>query len=310
MSEVVQMRAVHFDRHGGAEVLEVRDVERPVPGPGEVLVRVKAAAINPGEIAIREGRLEELWPTTFPSGEGSDLAGLVVAVGDGAGWAVGDGVLGWTDARASHADFVVVPAGQLVAKPEAVPWEVAGSLFVAPLAAFAVVDAAAPRPGETIVVSGAAGGVGSVAVQLARLRGATVIGLAGPDNHAWLRSRDIVPVAYGDGQLERIQEAAGGPVHAFADTFGSGYADLAIALGVPPERISTIIDYEAVERLGIRGTGTSQVAGPERVAEIAELVADGRIEIPIARTYPLEQIRDAYEELGRRHTHGKIVLIP
>lgn len=190
------------------------------------------------------------------------------------------------------------------------PWEVAGSLFVAPLAACAVVDAAAPQAGETIVVSGAAGGVGSVAVQLARLRGATVIGLAGPANHAWLRSRGIVPVAYGDGQLKRIQAAAGGPVHAFADTFGGGYADLAIALGVPPGRISTIIDYEAVERLGIRGTGTSQVAGPERVAEIAGLVADGRVEIPIARTYPLEQVRDAYEELGRRHTHGKIVLIP
>ncbi len=283
----------------------------PSPRPGRVLVAVKAAGLNPGEISIREGRLQQRWPATFPSGEGSDLAGVVQAVGDGvSAFAVGDEVLGWSEERASHAELVAVPADQLTAKPPAVPWEVAGSLFVVGMAGYASVDAVAPQAGETVVVSAAAGGVGSVAVQLARRTGATVIGLAGEHNHDWLRRHDIVPVRYGDGQADRIREAAGGTVDAFIDTFGGGYVDLAIELGVAPQRINTIIDYEAVERLGVHGQGTHAIASAARLAELAGLVADGSLEIPIARTYPLAQVRDAYRELGERHTHGKIVLLP
>jgi NADPH:quinone reductase-like Zn-dependent oxidoreductase len=303
------VKAVRFDRYGGPEVLEVRDVEDPKPGPGEVLVQVRAAAINPGEIAIREGLMHARWPATFPSGEGSDLAGVVVRAGAG-GFAPGDAVCGWTDRRASHAELVVVSPEQLTAKPQELSWEVAGSLYVAPLAAYASVKAVAPAAGEVVVVSAAAGGVGSVAVQLARLRGATVIGLAGAHNHDWLRSRGIVPVAYGDGQAQRIREAAGGPIAAFIDTFGGGYADLAVELGVPVARINTIADFAAVERLGISAEGTATVASNEVVREIAELAADGSVEIPIARTYPLAEVRAAYEDLARRRTRGKIVLLP
>ena len=217
------MRAVRFDEYGGVDVLEVREVEDPVAGPGEVLVAVRAAGINPGEIAIREGRLHERFPATFPSGEGTDLAGVVQALGDGvSAFAVGDEVLGWTEQRASHAELVVVPDDQLTAKPASVPWEVAGSLFVVGFAAYASVHAVAPQAGETVVVSAAAGGVGSVAVQLARRTGARVIGLAGEHNHDWLRRHDIVPVTYGDGQADRIREASGGTVDAFIDTFGGG----------------------------------------------------------------------------------------
>ena len=248
------MRAVRFDEYGGVDVLEVRDVEDPVAGPGQVLVAVIAAGINPGEIAIREGWLHERWPATFPSGEGTDLAGVVRAVGEGvSAFAIGDQVLGWTEERASHAELVAVPADQLTAKPDSVPWEVAGSLFVAGMAAYASVQAVAPQPGETVVVSAAAGGVGSVAVQLARRTGATVIGLAGERNHDWLRDHEILPVTYGEGQSERIRAAAHGSVDAFIDTFGGGYVDLAIGLGVSPQRINTIIDYEAVGRLGVHG---------------------------------------------------------
>jgi NADPH:quinone reductase-like Zn-dependent oxidoreductase len=304
------MRAVRFDRYGGDEVLEVRDVPTPSAGPGRVLVRVRAAAINPGEIAIREGALHDRWPATFPSGEGTDLAGVVEEVGDGVtGLSPGDEVVGWTEERASHAEFVAVPAEQLTAKPPELSWETAGTLFVAPMAGYALVQAAAPQAGETIVVSGAAGGVGSVAVQLAARTGATAIGLAGEHNHGWLRSRGIVPVRYGDGQAERIREAAPGGVDALADAFGGGYADLGIELGVAPERISTVIDYEAVERLGIVGTGSHQIGTAGILAEIAGLVADGSLEIPIARVYPLEEVRDAFRELGERHTRGKIVLV-
>jgi NADPH:quinone reductase-like Zn-dependent oxidoreductase len=305
------MRAVRFDRYGGVDVLEVREVEDPVPEAGEVLVAVKAAGINPGEIAIREGYLDERWPATFPSGQGTDFAGVVRAVGEGvSAFAVGEEVLGWTEQRASQAELVVVPADQLTAKPPSLSWEVAGSLFVAGLAAYASVQAVAPQPGETVVVSAAAGGVGSVAVQLARRTGATVIGLASERNHAWLRQHDIVPVTYGDGQAERIREAAGGKIDAFIDTFGGGYVEEAIELGVAPQRINTIADFDAVQRLGVHGEGTHAIATAALLAELAEMAADGSLDIPIARTYPLDRVRDAFRELAERHSHGKIVLLP
>lgn len=305
------MKAVRFDRYGGPDVLAVREVKDPVPGAGEVLVQVKACAINPGEIGIREGLFAERSPASFPSGEGSDLAGLVQALGDGVGeFSVGDPVFGWTDSRASHAELVVAPASQLAVKPQGISWEVAGSLYVAPMAAYACVRAVAPKPGESVVVSGAAGGVGGVAVQLARRTGATVIGLASVHNHDWLRSRDVVPVAYGEGQADRVREAVGGTPDAFIDTFGVGYVDLAIELGVPVERINTIKEFSAVERVGVKAQGTASVASAEVLREIAALVADGSVEIPIARTYPLGDVREAYDDLALRKTRGKIVLIP
>jgi NADPH:quinone reductase-like Zn-dependent oxidoreductase len=293
------------------DVLEVRQADDPVPGPGEVLVAVKAAGINPGEIAIREGRMHERWPATFPSGEGSDFAGVVKSVGEGVGdFSEGDEVLGWTDQRASHAELVIAPASQVTPKPPNVPWEVAGSLFVAGMAAYNSVDAVAPKPSETVVVSAAAGGVGSITVQLARLSGVAVVGLASEPNHDWLREHEVAPVVYGEGQDERIREAARGTVHAFIDTFGGGYVDLAVELGVPIDRINTIADFEAVGRLGVKAQGTSSNATSQRLGRLAELVADGRLEVPIAGTYFLDQVREAYSVLAERHTHGKIALLP
>jgi NADPH:quinone reductase-like Zn-dependent oxidoreductase len=305
------MKAVRFDEYGGVDVLQLREVEDPVAGPDQTLVAVKAAGINPGEIAIREGRLRDRFPATFASGEGTDLAGVVQAIGPGvSAFAVGDEVVGWTEERASHAELVVVPADQLTAKPPTVSWEVAGSLFVVGLAAYASVQAVAPQAGETVVVSAAAGGVGSVAVQLARRTGARVIGLAGEQNHDWLRRHDIVPVTYGDGQAERIRDASGGKIDAFIDTFGGGYVDLAIGLRIAPQRINTIADFEAIQRVGVHGQGTHAIATAALLAEIVGLVAEGSLEIPIARTFPLEQVREAFRELEKRHSHGKIVLLP
>jgi len=287
-------------------------VEDPAPAAGRAIVRVRATGLNAGEIAIREGYLHAIYPATFPSGEGTDLAGEVVAVADdGDPFAAGDAVLGWTDERAAHAELVSVPLEQLTAKPDALGWEHAGALFVASTAALASVRAVAPQAGETVVVSGAAGGVGSLAVQLARRTGAFVVGLAGEANHDWLLDRGIAPVTYGEGQAERILEASGGRVDAFADTFGGGYVDLAIELGVAPERVNTIIDFEAAGRHeGVRTSGTYDVASAETLADVAALVAAGDLEVEIARTYPLERVRDAYAELGQRHTRGKIVLVP
>jgi NADPH:quinone reductase-like Zn-dependent oxidoreductase len=288
------------------------DVDRPAPGSGQVLVRVKAAGINPGEATIRKGLLHERWPATFPSGEGSDLAGVVEEVGpDVDTFSPGDEVLGWTDQRASHAEFVVVPADQLTRKPPDVPWEVAGALFVVGTTAYAAVRSVGAGSGDTVVVSGAAGGVGSLTVQLARLAGATVIGLAGESNHQWLLEHGTIPVAYGDGVAGRIREVTDNHVDAFIDTFGGGYVALAIEeLGVAPERIDTIIDWAAAERYGVKTEGTAAAATTEVLAELARLIDRGELEVPIARVFQLAQVRDAYRELERRHTRGKIVLVP
>jgi NADPH:quinone reductase-like Zn-dependent oxidoreductase len=304
-------QAVRFDEYGGLDVLQVVEVPRPVPGDGQVLVEVKAAAINPGETGIRTGAFAQRWPATFPSGQGSDLAGVVAAVGGGVtGVRAGDEVIGFTDNRASHAQFVVVEQGDLTPRPAGVPWEVAGSLYVAGTTAYAAVRAVSPAPGETVVVSAAAGGVGSIAVQLAKAAGATVIGLAGPANHDWLTGQGVIAVAHGDGMADRIRAAADGRVDAFIDAFGGGYVELALELGVRTERINTVADFAAVEKYGVKADGNAAAGTAEVIAELAALVAKDALEIPIATVYPLAEVRDAYRELERRHTRGKIVLRP
>jgi NADPH:quinone reductase-like Zn-dependent oxidoreductase len=304
------VKAVRFDEYGDIDVLNVVDVPTPVPGPGQVLVQVKAAGINPGEAKIREGLLASRWPATFPSGQGSDLAGVVAATGSGVtGFATGDEVIGYTDNRASQAEYVVVEEQDLTAKPAGVPWEVAGALNVVGATAYAAVRAVALTKGDTVVVSGAAGGVGSLAVQLARRAGANVIGLASPANHGWLAEHGVIPVAYGDGVADRIRQAAG-TVDAFIDTFGDGYVKLAVELGVRPDRINTIRDWQAAAEIGARTYGEGSAACAVVLGELARLAARGELEVQIARTYPLEQVRDAFRELERRHTHGKIVLRP
>jgi NADPH:quinone reductase-like Zn-dependent oxidoreductase len=304
-------KAVRYNEFGGIDVLDVVEVDRPVPGPGDVLVQVKAAGVNPGEASIRHGVFAQVWPSTFPSGQGSDLAGVVAEVGDGVTEvAVGDEVLGWTDNRASQAEFAVVPVTQLTPKPAAVTWEQAGSLFVAGTTAYAAVRAVDLSKGDTVVVSGAAGGVGSLVVQLAVAAGAKVIGIAGPSNHDWLAAHGVTPVGYGDGLADRVREAAGGQVDAFIDTFGADYVELALELGVAKERINTIINFAAVERYGIKAEGNAQAASADVLAELAAKIGAGELELVVARTYPLAQVRDAYAELERRHTRGKIVLVP
>jgi NADPH:quinone reductase-like Zn-dependent oxidoreductase len=311
MAVTNSMKAVRFHEYGGTDVLRVEEVERPAPGPGQVLVGVRAAGIQPGEAMIREGARHGRWPAGFPSGQGSDLAGVVVGVGPQVrGVAVGDEVLGFTHRRASHAEFVVVDDVDLTPRPQGLSWEAAGSLYVAGTTAYATVFAVDPGPGDTVVVSGAAGGVGSLAVQLARRRGATVIGLAGRSNHAWLEGHGIVPVEYGDGVAERIRQASGGTVDAFIDAVGAGYVDLAVDLGVRPERIDTIRDWAAAARVGAQTVGEGAAACAVVLGQLARLGARGELEVPIARTYPLARVRDAFEELGRGHTHGKIVLRP
>jgi NADPH:quinone reductase-like Zn-dependent oxidoreductase len=302
------MKAVRFDKYGGIEVLRVADVPIPEPGQGEALVKVKAASINPGEAKIREGVLHARFPATFPSGEGSDLAGVVTKVGAGVvRIAIGDEVIGFTDRRASHAEYVVVQAQNLTAKPKNMSWEVGGSLAIAGTTAYAEVRAVSLKPGDTVAVSAAAGGVGSIAVQLAKRAGAHVIGIASPANHDWLTAHGVKPLAYGEGLGDRLRKAG---INAFIDTHGGGYVKLAIELGVARDRINTIADFTAAQEYGVKAEGTEAARNATVLAELAALVASGDLEVPIAATFPLDDVRAAFKLLEQGHTQGKIVLLP
>ena len=307
------MKAVRFDEYGDVDVLTVADVPVPDPGAGQVLVRVKAAGINPGEAKIREGQLHARWPATFPSGQGSDLAGVVDRLGPGVTTAAaGDEVIGWVDTRSAQAEYAVVDADNLASKPADVPWEVAGALGVAGFTAWAAIRAVNLTAGDTVAVSGAAGGVGSLTVQLARRAGATVVGIAGPHNQEWLREHGAIPVRYGEDLVGRIFDAllTTPQVDAFIDTHGGDYVEFAInELGVEPSRVDTIANFDAVREYGVKSEGNAAGASAANLAELAQLIAAGELEVPIAATYPLDQVREAYAELAKGHTRGKIVLL-
>jgi len=302
-----------LDHYGGLDVLHIDELPLPVPGSGEVLVKIKAAGINPIETKIREGFLAASWPATFPCGEGSDFAGVVENVGPQVkDFAAGDEVIGFTNNRASHAEYVLVPTDQLTARPPHVSWEQAGALFTSGSTAYATVKAVSLKKGDTVVISSAAGGVGSIAVQLAVAAGARVIGLASEENHAWLKQTGVIPLDYDGDVAEKIKTAAGGRIDAFIDTYGHGYVDLAIRLGIKPDRIDTIVDFDhaAAKKYGVRTEGSMAAATAQVMAELATLIEQGRLEIPIAHVYKLDQVREAFAELERHHTHGKIVLEP
>jgi NADPH:quinone reductase-like Zn-dependent oxidoreductase len=306
-------KAVQFDSYGGIDALQVRDVPRPVPAAGEVLVEVKAAGINPSEAVIRSGALHHMFPATFPSGQGSDFAGVVAELGAGvSGFAVGEEVIGFSMKRSSQAEYVSVPATQLTPRPPAVPWEVAGSLFVAGVTAYAAVRAVQPLQGKTVAIAGAAGGVGSIAVQLARCAGATVLGIAGPSNDAWLMDHGAVPVNYGDNLSARLRAAAkSGHIDSLLDFFGGGYVAMAIEeLGLPPEKVNTIADFEAVRRFGVQSKGGADAATAAVLGELADLIGRGELEVPIAGVFALDDVRNAFRQLELRHTRGKLVLRP
>jgi NADPH:quinone reductase-like Zn-dependent oxidoreductase len=304
-------RAIRFDKYGHRDVLYVAEVEMPVPATDEVVVEVRAAAINPGEVSIREGYLHDRFPASFPSGEGTDLTGVISAVGEGVtGWEAGDEVLGWSWRRSSHAEYVAVPAEQLVAKPTGLSWEVAGSLNVAGCTAWAAVNATQAGPGDVVAVSAAAGGVGVFTVQLLALKGARVLAIASEPHHEWLRAHQADPVAYGDDLAERLRATVPGGITAFIDLFGPQYVDLAVELGVAPERIDTIISWQRAAEIGAKTEGSAEGTSTKVMAELARLADGGQLDIPIAATYPLSAVQDAFAELEQRHTRGKIVLVP
>ena len=298
-------QAVRFARYGGPEVLELVDIEIPRPGPDEVLVEVVAAGVNPVESAIREGHHSDHWPVHFPEAQGRDLAGIVRAVGANVhGFKPGDEVMGYV-LRGSHATHVLVPATQLMKKPVNVTWEVAGSLYVAGTTAWTAIRQLNLKPGETVIVTAAAGGIGALAAQLAIRAGAKVIGTAHHNRGDYLRQLGVIPVAYEEDLVARARALAPGGVAAIADFFGSGVSDIARELGVPASRVVTTLDWDAVDEYGV----AKALAGDLSILrEVTQLIADKQIRLPIADIFAMEDIQDAYRKMAKREAPGKIVL--
>lgn len=304
-------RAVIYERFGGPEVLELRQVPEPHAGRGEVRVRVTAASLNPMDVGIASRpEAAAVFGVTLPAGFGFDFAGVVDEAGPGAdGFAVGDRVFGGAMARAA-ADFLVMktpPAlpDALFPTPDGVSDEVASTLPVAALTAAAALNAIDLRQGDVVLVGGAAGGVGVFAVQLARLAGARVIGTASESTFDFLRRLGAEPVAYGPGLADRVRALAPGGLTAATDLFGTETIEAVLALGVPAERISAIADRNPPG--GVRWTGGFD-AGPADLRQITEAIRAGTLTVPIAATFPLPQVRDAATLQAGRHVHGKVLL--
>jgi NADPH:quinone reductase-like Zn-dependent oxidoreductase len=305
-------RAVVYETFGGPEVLELREVPEPHAGPDEVRVRVSAAGLNPMDWGI-SSRPEAAarFGITVPSGFGYDFAGVIDEAGGGtAGFAVGDRVYGGALGRAA-ADFVVLKTTAAAAEalfhtPDGISDEVASTLPVAGSTAVAALAAIGLRPGDTVLIGGAAGGVGVFAVQLARLAGATVIGTASESTFEFLRKLGAEPVAYGPGLADRVRAVAPDSVTAATDLFGTETAETALALGVPPERISTVAAGPNPPG-GVRATGGID-AGPDALRRITDAILAGQITVPIAAVFPIEQIRDAVTLQAGRHVRGKVVV--
>ncbi|MEW1925248.1 NADP-dependent oxidoreductase [Streptomyces sp. NPDC088360] len=300
------MRAAAFEAYGPAEVLRPVVLPVPAPGPGEVRVRVRAAGVMPFDIGLREGVIRPPG-AVFPVVPGNEFAGTVDALGPGTtGFAPGDPVLGFS-LLGSYAEYAVVPVENLVAKPDTMEWAVAGGFSGNAQGAHMALSAMRVGPGDTVLINAAAGGLGTLAVQLARAWGArTVIGTASEANHDHLRSLGAIPVTYGDGLEERVRAIAPDGVDAALDGAGAEALRASAAVTHDPTRVITMVATEEARRLGLPElTGTRTAP---RLAEMTDLYAKGALRVHIRARYELDRAADAQREVERGHGRGKVVL--
>ena len=298
--------AAVFDRYGPPEVLRVAELPDPQAGPGEIRVRVKAAGVQPFDVGVRNGAMREFIPVTFPQTIGQEYAGVVDQVGEGVtGIAVGDAVLGST-MLAGHAQHVVVPAENAVSKPDELDFPTAAALVAASQTASGALRELGVGKGDTLLVHAAAGSVGTVAVQLARLWGASVIGTASPGNHDYLRELGAIPVAYGEGLVERVREVAVDGVDVALDAVGGEAIPASVELVEDRDRIGTIVDDRLAQQHGVRVVRAGR--SPDRLAEMVALAAAGKLIMPIRR-YPFADVVEAHRAVESGHGRGKVVLI-
>lgn len=302
------MRAIAIRQYGPPEVLRIEEFPDPVPGPGEVRVRVRAAGVQPVDCAVRQGWFRNGGPFEVrpPQILGNEFAGVVDQVGEGVrDFAPGDEVLGFKT-LAAYAGLLTVSTDQIVRKPKSISWEMAGALSASGQTAHTGIEALDVAAGETVLIHGAAGGVGTVAVQLARARGATVIGTASAANHEYLRSLGAIPVTYGDGLIDRVQALAPEGVDAAFDAAGRGALEASVELIDDRNRIITIVDFELAERLGVRGVRSQRSTA--RLDDLVDLCDGGRLRIHVRRAFPLHEAAAAHREIETGHGRGKIVL--
>ncbi|TNY35851.1 NADP-dependent oxidoreductase [Thermomonospora catenispora] len=303
------MKAITLERYGGPEDLRVSERPEPKVAPGEVLIRVRAAGVNPVDWKLAAGRLDAMMETRWPLIPGWDVAGVVEAVGlDVPEFSVGDEVMGYIRKDVvqlgAYAEYVAANVRLLARKPASMSWEEAAGLPLAGLTALQALDRVRVGEGDTVLVHAAAGGVGSLAVQIAVARGARVIGTASERNHDFLRSLGAEPMAYGDGLAERVRKAAPGGVDAVLDLVG-GTADVSREAASQVERIVSVVDREAPQWGGRYVWVRPDSAG---LSGLADLVEAGRLTVPVEKVLPLEEAAEAWRLSQTGRTRGKIVL--
>ncbi|WP_326682760.1 NADP-dependent oxidoreductase [Streptomyces sp. NBC_01237] len=298
------MRAARFHRFGGPEVLEIVDLPDPHPGPGQVRIAVRAAGVNPSDWKKRKGLMDEQLPQTM----GHEAAGVVDELGEGTqDVAIGDRVFGFSVEGAAQAELAVLSYYAPI--PPSLDFPGAAALPAAIETATRALDQLGVGSGDTLLVNGASGSVGSAAVQLAVVRGARVIGTAGPANHEYLHSLGAEPVAYGAGLVERVRALAPGGVDLALDVAGSGVLPELIELADSPERVVTVADFNGAQEHGVTFSRGDAGRAVHALAEIGGLIEAGRFSLPVARTFPLTEIAEAHRVSEDGHVRGKLVLL-
>ncbi len=301
------MKAIVFDTFGGTEVLHEADLEIPQPGPGQVRVRVHAVGVNPVDGKIRSGAMEAIFPTTLPAIPGGEIAGVVDAVGAGVDHLKGgDAVLGWSD-TGSYAQYALADATVLALKPAGLDWTHAAALPVASDGADRALDILDVKAGETLLIHGASGALGTIAVQLAVARGARVIGTAGPGNQEYVTSLGATALVYGDHLVERVRDLAPDGIDAVLDAAGKGALEDSLTLRGTTDRIVTTADFRARE-LGVVFSEGPQRRSAARLAELAQQAADGTLVTTVGATHPLSDAAKAQQASDAGHSRGKLVL--
>ncbi|GAB3603330.1 NADP-dependent oxidoreductase [Microbacterium aureliae] len=305
------MKALVYREFGGADRFELTEIDPPHIGPDTMLVRVVAAGINPVDYKVREGYLQGLIDTHLPAVPGWDVAGVVEKPGlDTPEFEAGDEVLAYARAdvvrNGTLAEYVAVPVRTAARKPAGLSFEDAAAIPLTGLTALQSVERSGLTRGETVLIHGAAGGVGSFAVQLAVRAGARVVGTASPGNHDYLRSLGAEPVAYGEGLADAARALAPEGFDVVLDFAGGDSLDSTPALLRSGGRLVSIADPRARTEYGGQYVWVRPDAG--QLAHLAELAAAGDLRVERSGTYPLERAVEAYRALEQGHTRGKIVV--
>lgn len=298
---------VSFSEYGGPEVLTLSQVATPEPGPGQVRIRVRATAVNPIDVRIRAGAMQGAFPVAFPMVPGWDVAGVVDQAGEGTTASVGDEVFGVASVG-GYSEYAVLD--QPFAKPVEVSFETAAAMVTVGEAACRALQHLGVQPGQTLLLHGAGGSVGTIAVQVAAARGITVIGTVAEEDIERVNGLGAFAVPYGEGWVERVKAAAPDGVDFVFDASGAGVLADSVALVGDAGKVITIADPSFAQH-GVRFTGMDPADRfPEALPRLAELIAAGKLDVPVWRAYPLAEAARAHADIEARRNQGKAVLLP